>query len=513
MYGFSGKGRTWLLALILLLVTLALYWPVRHYEFIEFDDPSYVFENQIVRQGLTGQGLAWSLVDAHEANWHPVTWISHMLDCQIFGLRAGAHHLVNVLFHGANAVLLFLVWQRMSGAFWRSATVACLFAWHPLRVESVAWISERKDVLSGFFFLGMLWAYVRYAQTKEGASPGQRGGAAPVQVSVFYWLAVVLFGLGLMSKAMLVTVPCLLLLLDYWPLDRFRVVQKRTVTVNPAECLGLPSAPTASAGDRLTLKLKASWPLLKEKLPFFVLSLASSSITFFSQRAAGAMIPLKSEGLLSRLGNAVNGYVVYLEKFFWPRGLAILYLRPPALSVGSIILAIVIVGGISAAALATRRRWPFFAVGWFWFAGMLLPVSGLVQTGLQSVADRYTYLPGIGLALILVWSANELAAAVRGPATRQTALAAGAVVVLCGCAAATRHQLAYWQDTRTVMERALQIDPDNYVAHNNLASYFKRIGNAEQARAHYERARELAPLWEHPPSATNASRANPSRPH
>jgi len=171
------------------------------------------------------------------------------------------------------------------------------------------------------------------------------------------------------------------------------------------------------------------------------------------------------------------------------------------------------VGGISAAALATRRRWPFFAVGWFWFAGMLLPVSGLVQTGLQSVADRYTYLPGIGLALILVWSANELAAAVRGPATRQTALAAGAVVVLCGCAAATRHQLAYWQDTRTVMERALQIDPDNYVAHNNLASYFKRIGNAEQARAHYERARELAPLWEHPPSATNASRANPSRPH
>lgn len=478
-----GKKPTtlpaWATSLLLAVVTLALYWPVRHYDFVEYDDPDYVFENQTVRSGLSWYGLEWSLVDAHASNWHPVTWLSHMLDCEWFGLNPGAHHLVNAVLHAANSALLFLLILSMTGAFWRSALVAAFFAWHPLRVESVAWISERKDVLSGFFFMLTLLSYSKYAAAKaqdqavpselEGcgnsAEAASCGSAHSNPSRLWYNLTLVFFLLGLLSKPMLVTVPCLLLLLDDWPLNR------------------LPRP----AG--------AAWAfpreLLLEKVPFLLLTAGVACLTVLAQRQA--MIPLQAESLGSRIVTILSGYFGYFRNTFWPHDLAVLYLRSERPPIGPLLGGIVLLIGVSAAAVWNWRTRPYLAVGWLWFLAMLMPVCGLVQTGLQSIADRYTYLPAIGLGLLVAWSLGDLALCqVRAQIGRAlTAVLAGAA--LLACLWLTRQQLAYWQNTQTLMEHALKVDPDNYVAHQDLARYYTKKGQVELAREHRQKVRVLDP--------------------
>jgi protein O-mannosyl-transferase len=474
--------------LVLVLGTLAIYWPARHYGFVDYDDNDYVFDNPTVRAGLSWRGVVWSFVDQHASNWHPLTWLSHMLDCQWFGLNAGAHHMVNVLFHCANAVLLLLLLNSMTGAFWRGAFVAALFAWHPLRVESVAWISERKDVLSGFFFMLTLWMYVLHVKTEILPGTAEKDGAIqPERLSTprrltFFRLSLGFFVLGLLSKPMLVTVPLVLLLLDYWPLNRCVV----------------------SGGN--STRMETIKNLFREKLPFFLFAIIFGLIAFLAQRAGGATSSAPPVGFFPRMGDMIIGYRSYLEKIFWPRNLAVLYLRPDGVNGGSVIVAAIILAGISVLAAANLRRRPYLAVGWLWFLGMLLPVSGLIPFGLQSIADRYTYLPSIGFFMMCTWGAAELAAVTLRSSLHRFVLAAGGMIVLCVCAGLSRHQLAYWENTQTLMEHALKIDPNNYIAHDDLGVYFSKTGRTKDALLQYQLERELDPNLVHPPG--NASRTN-----
>lgn len=484
MIGSPGRRRTALAGLFLGIVTVALYWPVRHYDFVQYDDGDYVFDNMAVSTGLSWWGFVWSFISAHAANWHPLTWLSHMLDCQLFGLNAGAHHSVNALLHSVNAVLLFLLLRSMTGAFWRSAFVAALFAWHPLRVESVAWVSERKDVLSGFFFMLTLWAYVHYAklQTRFPAfadthAQTQTPPGKTASASLFYRLSLIFFLLGLLSKPMLVTVPFVLILIDFWPLNRFQPVARSARSEPPLNIL------TSRKGHSL----------LMEKVPFLLLSIIFGLITFYAQKSGGSVVSVESEGVLPRIENALVAYPGYIHKLFWPRNLAFLYLRPETVSTASLIFAVLILSGVSLAAGANLRRRPYLAVGWLWFLGMLLPVSGLIQSGLQSIADRYTYLPSIGLFLMLTWAAAELTPVLFSRRATQVLTVAAATLVLLACMYLTRQQLAYWKNTETLMEHALQIDPNNYIAHSDLGLYLFKQGRIAEARVHHQRARELDP--------------------
>jgi hypothetical protein len=456
---------------------------VRHYDFIEYDDPDYVVENPTVRNGFTWYGVEWALVDAHVYNYHPVTWLSHMLDCEVFGVNAGAHHVVNVLIHSANSALLFLALRLITGAFWRSAFVAALFAWHPLRVESVAWISERKDVLSGFFFCLMLIAYALYARSKVQSPKSKVELYPPSSIlhgrsSRYYWLSLIFLALGLLSKPMLVTVPLVLLLLDFWPLCRFE------------RAAGLSSSVRQ---------------LVREKIPFFVLSLAVGLMTLFAQRSGGAIVSLHSEGVGPRLATTLAGYLSYLEKIFWPQNLTFLYLRPNSIPGLTLTVAAVVLLTVTTLALfgfrlrsETEDSKSAIVAGWFWFVVMLLPVSGMVQVGLQSMADRYTYLPAIGLGIMVAWGVHAFAWTPSAGRLRRGALIVGCAAVLLACISLTRLQLGFWQNTPTLMEHALAIDPDNYIAHQNLAVYFAKQGRTEAAYVHRQRVLELDPLLSHP---------------
>jgi len=482
----ASRYRTWLVYLALSLTTLAIYWPARHYGFVDYDDNDYVFNNPTVRAGLSWWGLVWSFVDQHASNWHPLTWLSHMLDCQLFGLNAGAQHMVNVLFHCANAVLLLLLLNSMTGLFWRSAFVAALFAWHPLRVESVAWISERKDVLSGFFFMLTLWMYVLHVKREIFAfavnqdDEAIRSKCSPGSRRLFFFkLALGFFVLGLLSKPMLVTVPLVLLLIDFWPLNRF------------AGC------------SRNSSGIKITKSLFTEKLPFFLLSIVFGLITFFAQRAGGATISGPPLGFFSRTGDTIIGYLDYLEKIFWPQNLAVLYLRPDNINLGLLLVAVLVLVGISILAIFSLQRRPYLAVGWLWFLGMLLPVSGLIPFGLQSIADRYTYLPSIGFFLMCAWGTAELIAVLFSPPVRRFWLIAGAAAILSVCAWLSRHQLAYWKNTQTLMERALEINPGNYIAHDDLGVYFSKMGRTKDALLQYQLEREWDPNLAHQPGDSN----------
>jgi hypothetical protein len=452
MTGPQYRRQTWMVCSLLAVGTLALYWPVHGFEFVDYDDPDYLLRVPEVQGGLSWWGLVWSVVDAHAANWHPLTWLSHMLDCQWFGLHAGAHHLVNALLHAANGALLFLALRKLTGAHWRSALVAALFVWHPLRVESVAWISERKDVLSGLFFMLTLWGYANFAEQSKVQSPNSK-----------LWLRASLsfFVLGLLSKPMLVTLPGVLLLLDFWPLRRLQNVAPRK--------------------------------LLVEKIPFFLWSAAFSVIAFLAQRQGGAVIPLKSLGVAARGEFVLTNCLGYLEKIFWPSDLAFLYLRPPGAPASAVALAAAVLTAVSVFALVNFRRRPYLITGWLWFLGMLLPVSGLVQVGLQSIADRYTYLPAIGICLMLAWGGHELCAALFPERPRKIVSGVVAAGVLAVCVLLSRQQLTYWRNTQTLMEHALALDPNNYVAHSNLGVYFSRHGRTREALFHYRCSLELDP--------------------
>jgi tetratricopeptide (TPR) repeat protein len=464
---FRESNRTrWWICVGLLLAVFAVYWRVGGFEFINFDDPDYVTENNAVKNGLSLGGIFWAFTHFYASNWHPLTWISHMLDCQLFGLQPGGPHIINMLLHAANAVLLFLLLQRLTGAQWRSAIVAALFALHPLHVESVAWISERKDVLSTFFGLLSLLVYAKYVNESKvhPPSPGFGSTRSP-KSKVWYAWAIGFFGLSLLSKPMLVTLPFLMLLLDFWPLRRI-------------EQGGLK----AFAGPQFAR-------LAREKWPWFALAAASSVITFFAQKTGGAVMGVEHFPLSQRFENAVTSYLNYILKACWPANLTIFYPLPHGPS-PEFWVAIIILTIVSVMTVLTIKRWTFLLVGWLWFLGMLVPVIGLVQVGAQAMADRYTYVPLIGLFIAVVWGFAELLSSNR--AAKAVGIAATAAV-LAAFAAATFSQLQYWKNSVALFTHALAVTRDNAPAHNNLGTALAALGQRPEALAHYAEAVRIQP--------------------
>lgn len=436
------------IAVALFLVTLAVYLPSLGHQFIDhYDDDLYVTGNPNVQQGIRFSSLCWALTGSVAFNWHPLTVMSHMLDVQLYGLNPVGHHLTNILLHALAVVLLFLMLLRLTRARHASALAAALFALHPMHVESVAWVAERKDVLSACFWFLTTLAYVRYTE-----KPGPRR----------YGLVLILFALGLMAKPMLVTLPFTLLLLDYWPLSRV-----------PG------NAPVGKV-----------FALIKEKLPLFALSAAVSVVTFLVQRATGAMADSTALPLADRVANALVSYAAYVGKLIWITDYAVIYphrqASPPAWQLGGALVSIVVV---TAAVLWQARRSPHFLVGWFWYLGTLVPVIGLVQVGAQSMADRYSYIPSVGLSIMLVWGLAPRA--VRGKG-RAVAIAAS-TVLLAGLALATTLQLGYWRDSETLFRRAIEVTENNYTANYALGTTLAEQGRLAEAETYLTEAVRLLP--------------------
>ena len=462
--------RARIVAVTLLLSTLAAYWPVTNHEFINIHDGLYVTENEHIRAGLTPESIFWAFTSWHAGNWHPLAWLSHLLDVQLFGLRAGWHHLTNLLFHLANTVLLFAVLNGMTGKLWRSALVAALFALHPLHVESVAWVAERKDVLSTFFWMLTLWAYGRYAGNGQGAT---RQTVPQSGRGVYYALALVFYALGLMSKPMLVTLPFVMLLLDYWPLGRF----------------GVPSV--ARQFSTITGRTTTFRSLICEKAPFLVLAALSCVVTYRAQESSGAVASWDALPFLNRLANAAVSYTRYLRKTFWPTDLVVFYPLPPnwpAWLVGFSVSCLVALT-LALAILGRQRR--YLLVGWLWFLGTFVPVIGLVQVGTQAMADRYTYVPLIGLFILLIWGVAELTSNWQ---RRRTALTVLTVTILTASFVTTRFQVGYWKNNETLWAHAVKVAPTHGGAHHNLALVLAGQGKYEQAYPHFAEAARLLPF-------------------
>ena len=436
------------ICLLLAVAVFMVFGQTLHHEFVNLDDEDYVYENTEVIRGLTLPGITWALTHSYASNWHPLTWISHMLDCQLYGLNPGGHHLTSVVLHATAAILLFLVLWRMTSALWPSAFVAAVFAIHPLRVESVAWVSERKDVLSGLFFMLTLAAYVRYA--RHVFSLGR------------YLTVVLCFTLGLLSKPMLVTLPFVLLLLDYWPLRR----------IPPTACPSL---------------LDELRPLVVEKIPLFALSAASCAVTIPAQR--GAVTTISQVPVALRVGNAVVSYVVYLGQMVWPVRLAPFYpLFANDLPMWKVGLALLLLVGISAGVILQRRKRPYLLVGWLWYVGMLAPVIGLLQVGNQARADRYTYLPQIGVYLLVAWGARDIFSSRRHGRLVLGALSLAVIATLMVCATI---QTSYWRNSEALWVHALSCTSRNYAAYNNLGIVLSGQGRPAQAIDDYQKALEI----------------------
>ncbi len=447
--------RAWWLALALAALTLGTYLPTLDNAFVDYDDQLYLTENPQVQSGLGGASLVYAFTTPVAANWHPLTILSHMLDCQLFGLSAGWHHFVSLLLHIANTLLVFFVWRRMTGAMWRSAALAALFAVHPLHVESVAWAAERKDVLSGCFFFLTLWAYVRYAQGRAGAEPG---------IKKWYALALGFFALGLLGKPMLVTVPFVLLLLDYWPLSRV----------------------SASPPYRAALV-----PIVLEKIPFLLLSAVASVITFMVQQKAGAMILMASIPISLRLTNAGVSYGRYLLKTFCPMDLAPFYPYPAGWPFETVIAAVLLLMVATIAALRLRRDRPYLLVGWLWFLGMLVPVIGIVQAGLQSLADRYTYLPLLGIFMLVIWWLADLAQ--QFPRWQLSIQSAGAAAV-AACAIISARQTTFWNSTTALFGHAVEVTSESALAEYTLGRALFVTGDYGSAETHLREAVRIDPI-------------------
>jgi protein O-mannosyl-transferase len=475
------------ICLTLGVITLALYAPCLSHEFLAYDDQQYVTENRHVQAGLTWPGVVWACRTFHASNWHPLTWISHMLDCQLYGLHPMGHHLSNVLLHAANAILLFLVLKLITQATWRSAAVAALFGWHPLHVESVAWIAERKDVLSALFFMLTLYAYVRYAdavRSQWSVVSSLKSGA-----SRYYVVALCFFALGLMSKPMLVTTPFVLLLLDDWPLHR---VRSRFGSER-----GAPDSKLLTTDYGLLT-------LFGEKLPFLALSAGCCVLTVLAQRQGHTIVSVAALPLSQRMAHVVLAYAHYLETAFVPRNLAVAYSYSSTTSWAQVVGAAVVLGVISLAVLVGGRRRPYLLVGWLWYLGTLVPVIGLVQVGDQAWADRYTYLPLIGLFVAVVWGAADLAqwlearrlaanpasGASRSPGPQQV-LVALSVLVGLGLLWATAYQVQFWKDTRTLFARSARVNPHSSRPLAVLGSLLAAEGKLPQAIDLYRRALTL----------------------
>lgn len=447
----------WVVAICVALagVTWTVFGQTLRHDFINYDDNLYIYENSNVVSGLTRSAILWAFTHDHAGNWHPLTSLSHMFDCQVYGLKAGGHHFTNVLLHSVAVVLLFLFLQQVTGAPWRSAFVAAVFAVHPLRVESVAWIAERKDVLSGVFFMLTLLAYARYVS-------GERSVLRYLLVAFF-------FALGLMSKPMLVTLPLVLLLLDYWPLCRFG---------------------SHSLGNDANVARRSTFSrLVAEKIPLFLLSLLSSLLTWWAQQAF--MRSTSEIPLMLRAENAIVSYVRYLRQLFWPADLAPFYPYPQAtLPLLLVIAAAVLLVAISAVVLCYGRKRPYLITGWGWYLIVLLPVIGLVQVGEQALADRYTYLPQIGVVLAITWTAADATAGIR---QLQRFVAFTAVAVTVTLAWSACHQTRYWRNSESLWLQTLAVTENNALAHNNLGQVWSRSGRVDDAIHEYQAALKITP--------------------
>jgi protein O-mannosyl-transferase len=451
-------------ALVLVLLTAALYWPTTRHGFMVVDDNEYVYDNPWVTGGMSWSAIRWAFTTYHSANWHPLTWLSHQADWSLYGAFAGGHHLTNVLLHAINTLFLFLLLRKLTGSVWRSWVVAALFGWHPLHVESVAWISERKDLLSTLCLLGCIWAYGRYAKSGERS--------ATVQY-IYYALALLIFAAGLMCKPMIVTLPFLLLLLDFWPLGR---IADR----------GSPMAELKSKTFREVSLKKA----IVEKIPFFALSAGACLVTLAVQRASGAVKGTNEESLALRVLNALSACGVYLRETFWPNPLCIYYPMPREYPWAGAIMGALLLGGVTLLAIWQRKKWPWFLVGWLWLIGSLVPVIGLVQVGHQSHADRYMYIPSIGLFIGLVWGAWHWMENLASRKQLATGLAGACLAI---CLALTWQQEGLWTDDITLFRYAAAHNPPSYFVENNLAVSLSAAGQSKEALAHFREAVRLDP--------------------
>jgi protein O-mannosyl-transferase len=444
----------------LTILILFIYWRVGEYSFIGFDDDTYVYENPHVRKGLTLEGILWSFTTFHASNWHPVTWISHMADVELFGIDVGGHHWMNVLFHLLNTVLLYLVMRQMTGEVWRSAFVAAFFGVHPLHVESVAWIAERKDLLSTLFWMLTMGVYLRYVRRPS------LGRYLPVAI---------FFALGLMCKPMVVTLPFVLLLMDWWPLRR----------ISPLDSQDIRSR---------RYSLSAVFRLVWEKVPLLGLSAISCFITFLAQSRGGAVQSLDYIPVGMRISNAFVSYVAYLWKMVWPSSLAVFYPHPAMIQSGlptwETAEAALLLGGFSLLAIWQRHYRPALAMGWLWYLGTLVPVIGLVQVGNQGMADRYTYVPLVGIFIAVAWAIPSLF--LRGR-FRQLLLGVLGGMVVVGLSAVSWHQTSYWRDSVTLFSRSLAVTENNWVTWNNLGAAYDKLGQPQQAIPCYREAIRIKP--------------------
>jgi len=449
--GATSARTVVFISTFLFLLVFWTFFPATQNGFLYYDENAFILKNSHVSTGLNWANFRWTFLSLENANWYPLTWLSHMLDVQLHGLRAGGHHLTNVLLHGLNTVLVFLLFRYLTGNGWRSAVLALLFGLHPLRVESVAWVSERKDVLSTLFWLLAMWVYLRFAEVAKKPD---------AVAKLFYALSLLLFLMGLMSKTMVVTLPFVLLLLDYWPLQRIQ---------------------------RTGVKFRT---LIVEKVPFFALAIAVSAIEYVAQRRFGAFNELNLS-LMDRLENVPVSYVRYVIKFFWPENLSILYPHPghwPLMAVGLATLVVVVA---SVAIWKQRKQAPYLFFGWFWFIGTFVPVINLVQLGSQSIADRYTYVPMIGFAFLLVWGICELSARWPYRFIVLTALSLGVITV---CLSLTRYELKFWKDDLTLWNRALAVTKNNYAAENYMGMLL-RDGRPNDAFVHFQKAVRINPNY------------------
>jgi Flp pilus assembly protein TadD len=447
--------RDWPILLALATVTVAVFARVIGHDFVNYDDYAYVTLNPIVQQGLTWHGVKWAFTELHGevTYWHPLTWLSHMLDCQLFGLKPAGHHFGNVLFHTLNTLLLFALLRRTTGRRWESAIVAALFALHPFQVDSVAWVAERKNLLSAFFWLLTLLAYVRHAE----------------RPAVWrYALVFLLMALGLMAKPTLVTLPCVMLLLDFWPLGR----------------TAWTPAPHSQTSQR-----SIGW-LLLEKVPLLVLSAASSVVTILAHKGIGGLVSGEQLPLPLRLANAIVSYALYLKKVVWPSDLSVFYMHPGQWPTFTLVTSAIVLLAITAVTILQRRQRPFLLVGWLWFLGVLIPFIGLVQAHVQAMADRFVYVPIIGVFIMAVWGVAALPPTLPYRKGIQRSLAA---VALLACVVVSSIQLGHWRNSITLMKRAIQVAGGNYLVHEMLGNAFAEKGELDAALVEYQTAVQLKP--------------------
>ena len=454
-----GKKST-TVAIVLICVTLviviqAIYLQVGNHPFFDLDDPSYVTENVHVSSGVTGSNILWAFTSVDAANWHPVTWLSHMVDVEMYGLNPRGHHITNVIIHTVSSLLLLLLLFNCTGSLWKSSFVAALFALHPLHVESVAWIAERKDVLSAFFWFLTLCVYARYTAKRDNSR-------------YLYLLCFILFLAGLMSKPMVITLPIIMLLMDFWPLNRFRLEEG------------------VGRGSIRSIALN----LVKEKIPFFGCSLLSGIVTIFAQHSGGAVIDIGDVSYLLRVENALTAYVKYICKTVWPQDLAVYYPIPSFIPTWQAIGSLFILLVISVAVLRVWRRYPYLPMGWFWFLITLVPVIGLVQVGGQSMADRYSYLPLVGLFIMGTWGVSDLTQHLKHR-HRMLAMSAGAVLI--ALSVLTWQQLGYWRDNILLNRHTLQVTTDNTLIHNNLGLDLSEKGDLDGAISEFRAATQINP--------------------